>query len=112
MAEPSLIGAYLAELSAELPAPIVAEPADGLEETHLHYLGQGLDPDAAAGAALAEFGEPRVIVAAFARASPAPRAARRLLTTGPVVGACWATALIINRAWRASPSPPAPCALP
>ncbi|MGN6171647.1 MAG: hypothetical protein ACTHPS_01590 [Streptosporangiaceae bacterium] len=99
MAEPSLIGAYLAKLSAQLPAPIVAELADGLEQTHLHYLGQGLGPDAAAKAALAEFGEARVIVAAFTRASPARRAARGLLATGPVVGACWGTALIINRAW-------------
>ena len=104
MAEPCLIGAYLAELSSQLPASIVAELADGLEQTHQHYLGQGLDPDAAARAALAEFGEARVIVAAFTRASPARRAARRLLATGPVVGACWGTALIINRAW-AGPVP-------
>jgi hypothetical protein len=99
MAETSLTGAYLAELSAQLPSSIVAELADGLEQTHLHYLGQGLDPDAAARAALAEFGEARVIVAAFTRASPGRRAARRLLATGPMVGACWGMALIINRAW-------------
>ena len=99
MAEPGLIGDYLADLSAQLPAPIVAELADGLEQTHQHYLDQGLGPDAAAGAALAEFGEPQVVVAAFTRASPARRAARRLLATGPVVGACWGAALISNRAW-------------
>jgi hypothetical protein len=99
MAEPSLIGDCLAELSAQLPAPIVAELADGLDQTWQRYLSQGLGPDAAARAALAEFGEPHVIVAAFTRASPARRAARRLLATGPVVGACWGTALIINRAW-------------
>jgi hypothetical protein len=99
MSEPGLIGAYLAELSAQLPAPIVAELADGLDQTHQHYLDQGLGPDAAAVAALAEFGEPQVVVAAFTHASPARRAARRLLATGPVVGACWGTALIINRAW-------------
>jgi len=99
MAEPSLIDGYLAELSAQLPSSIVAELADGLEQTHLHYLGEGLDPDAAARAALAEFGEARVIVAAFTHASPARRAARRLLATGPIVGACWGAALIINRAW-------------
>jgi hypothetical protein len=99
MAEPSLTGDYLAELSACLPASIVAELADGLEQTRRHYLGQGLAADAAAKAALAEFGEPAVIVAAFTRASPARRGARRLLASGPVVGACWGTALIINRAW-------------
>jgi hypothetical protein len=99
MAEPRLIGDYLAELSAQLPAPIVAELADGLDQTRQRYVGQGLGPDAAARAAVAEFGEPRVIVAAFTRASPARRGARRLLATGPLVGACWGTALIINRAW-------------
>jgi hypothetical protein len=99
MAEPSLIGSYLAELSAQLPSPIVAELADGLDQTHQHYLEQGLDPGAAAAAALAEFGEPHIIVAAYTDASPARRGARKLLAAGPVVGACWATALIINRAW-------------
>jgi hypothetical protein len=99
MAEPSLIGSYLAELSAELPGHIVTELADGLDQTCQHYLDQGLGQENAARAALAEFGEPGAIVAAFSRASPARRAARRLLATGPVVGACWATALIANRAW-------------
>ena len=99
MAEPSLTGDYLEELSARLPASIVAELADGLEQTHRHYLGQGLGADAAARAALAEFGEPEVVVAAYTRASPARRGARRLLVSGPAVGACWGAALIINRAW-------------
>jgi hypothetical protein len=99
MAQPSLIRGYLAELSAHLPAPIVVELADGLDQTHRRFLGEGLDPGAAAAAAVAEFGEPRVIVAAFTRASPACCGARRLLVAGPVVGACWATALTINRAW-------------
>ena len=99
MAEPGLIGAYLAALSAQLPAPIVAELADGLEETHRHYLEQGLGPDAAAGAAVAEFGEPQVVVAAFTGASPARHAARKLLAAGPMVGACWGAALVSNRAW-------------
>jgi hypothetical protein len=31
--------------------------------------------------------------------NPARRAARRLLGIGPVVGACWAAALITDRAW-------------
>ena len=99
MPGPSLIADYLTALSAQLPTPIVEELADGLDETRQHYLDQGLDPDAAASAALAEFGEPHVIVAAFTRLSPARRAARRLLAAGPVVGACWATALIAGRAW-------------
>ena len=99
MAQSRLIGDYLAELSAQLPAAIVAELADGLDQTHQRYLGQGLSRDAAAIAALAEFGEPHVIIAAFTCSSPARGAARRLLATGPVIGACWGTALILNRAW-------------
>jgi hypothetical protein len=99
MPEPSLIGDYLTALSGQLPAPIVEELADGLDHTLQHYLDQGLDAEAAACAALAEFGEPHVIVAAFTRLSPARRTARRLLATGPIVGACWTTALITSRAW-------------
>ena len=89
-----LIGDYLTDLSAQLPAPIVAELADGLDQTHQRHLGQGLSTDAAATAAVAEFGEPHVLIAAFTFASPARGAARRLLATGPLVGACWGTALI------------------
>ena len=99
MPGPGLISDYLAALSAQLPAPIVEELADGLGQTRQHYLNQGLDPDAATGAALTEFGPPQVIVAAFTRVSPARRTARRLLATGPVVGACWAAALLASRAW-------------
>ena len=99
MSQASLITDYLSVLSAQLPAPLVEELADGLDETHQHYLTQGLTPDAAASAAVAEFGEPQVIVAAFTRLSPARHAARRLLAAGPVVGGCWAAALITGRAW-------------
>jgi hypothetical protein len=99
MPGPSLITGYLTELSRQLPAPIVEELADGLDQTHQHYLNQGLDPDAAARAALAEFGEAQIITAAYTRHGPARRAARRLLAAGPIAGACWATALITSRAW-------------
>ncbi|MBO0776698.1 MAG: hypothetical protein J2P34_10310 [Actinobacteria bacterium] len=99
MDQPGLIGGYLAELSASLPAPIVDELADGLDQTYQRYRGEGLGRRDAARAALAEFGEPRVIVAAFTRASPARKAARRLLAAGPAVGACWAAALLTSRAW-------------
>ena len=99
MPGPGLISDYLTALYAQLPAPVVEELADGLGQTRQHYLNQGLDPDAATGAALTEFGPPQVIVAAFTRVSPARRTARRLLATGPVVGACWAAALLTSRAW-------------
>lgn len=99
MPGPGVISDYLAALSAQLPAPIVTELADGLEQTYRHHLSQGRDPGAAAEAAIAEFGSPQVVVAAFTQASPARRAARWLLATGPLAGLCWATVLIVNRAW-------------
>lgn len=99
MSEPRLIRDYLAVLAAQLPAPIVEELAGGLAETYRSYLRQGLVPDLAAESAVAEFGDPHVIVSAFARVNPARRGARRLLLTGPVVGGCWATVLITSRAW-------------
>jgi hypothetical protein len=99
MPGPRLIDGYFAELSAELPGRIVAELADGLDETYRRCLRQGLDPEAAARAAVAEFGEPRVIVAAFTDASRSRRTARRLLAAGPLVGICWAVVLISARAW-------------
>jgi len=99
MFEHRLIRGYLAELAAQLPTPIVTELADGLDQTCQRQLRDGLDPDAAAKAALAEFGEPQAIMAAFTCASPSRRTARALLATGPVAGACWATVLISNHAW-------------
>lgn len=100
MPESRLISGYLADLAAELPGQIVEELADGLDETYRHHRSCGLGPGDAARAAVAEFGDPQVIVAGFTRASPARRAARALLFTGPGVGACWGSALIAARAWR------------
>jgi hypothetical protein len=99
MPQANLTTDYLTALSAQLPATVVEELADGLGQTQERYLSEGLTPDAAADAAMAEFGEPQVIVAAFTRLSPARHAARRLLAAGPVVGGCWAAALITGRAW-------------
>jgi hypothetical protein len=99
MPGPGLIEDYRAAVSGQLPASIVDELADGLAETYDSYLDQGLSPDAAARAAVAEFGEPALVIASFTRASPARRIARRLLMTGPVVGACWGAVLVAGRAW-------------
>jgi len=99
MSGPGLIEDYRAAVAAQLPAAVADELADGLAETYDSYLRKGLGPVAAGRAAVAEFGEPAVVVAAFTRASPARRAARRLLMTGPVVGACWGAVLIAGRAW-------------
>jgi hypothetical protein len=90
---------YLAVLAAQLPPPVVEELADGLDQTRQRYLTDGLRAGAAADAAVAEFGDPEVILAAFTRQSPARRAARRMLAVGPVVGGSWMLALIAGRAW-------------
>jgi hypothetical protein len=97
--EPRLIHGYLEALAAQLPASIVDELADGLAETHRSYLGRGLSCDAAAEAAVEEFGSAEEILAGFARVNPARRAARRLLGLGPVVGLCWVAALMTSRVW-------------
>ena len=97
--EPGLIRGYLEVLATQLPGPIVEELSDGLTETHRSYLARGLSPDAAAEAAVAEFGSAEEILAGFARVNPARRAARRLLGFGPVVGACWVAALVTSRVW-------------
>ena len=111
MPEPHLIRDYVATLSEQLPGSVAEELADGLTETYESYLRQGLAPDRAAESAVAEFGEPHMILAGFARVNPARRIARRLLWIGPAVGACWAVALITSRAW-AWPVPPVARILP
>jgi hypothetical protein len=94
-----LIADYLDALARQLPRPVVEELADGLEETRKRYLRLGLAAEAAARAAVAEFGDPQLIAAEFARGHPARRAARRLLAIGPAVGCCWAAVLVTGRAW-------------
>jgi hypothetical protein len=102
--EPRLIRGYLEVLATQLPGPVVEELADGLTETHRSYLARGLSADAAADAAVEEFGSAEEILAGFARVNPARRAARRLIGLGPVVGACWVAALATSRA-RPEPWP-------
>ena len=97
--EPRLIRGYLEALATQLPGPIVEELADGLTETYRSYRSRGLGADAAADAAVEEFGPAEEILAGFARVNPARRAARRLLGLGPVVGGCWVAALVTSRIW-------------
>ena len=99
MAGPSVIDDYLAELATRLPATIVAEVADGLHETYEFHQRRGLAADDAARAALAEFGDPATVIAAFDAANPAGGLARSLLLTGPAVGGAWATVLLTRQAW-------------
>jgi len=100
MAEHRLIQSYSNVLLAELPARLAEEVAGGLDDANCKYLRQGLSQDDAAQAAIAEFGDARAVVEGFIRSSPARRIARRLIVTGPVVGGCWAVALIAGRAWE------------
>lgn len=99
MAEHHLIDDYRAALVRRLPADAVDELLDGLTETNRHHLSRGLDPERAARAAIAEFGAPEVVLAAFVRESPGRRAARVMLISGPAVGLCWAASLIAGHAW-------------
>jgi hypothetical protein len=99
MAGQTLIEEYLAQLRRQLPGTAVDELADGLLATYEVHLAGGLDPSAAAAAAIDDFGRPDEIVAAFVRESPGRRTALALLMTGPVLAACWAPSLLMTRAW-------------
>jgi hypothetical protein len=99
MAGQSLIDDQLAQLRSQLPEAAVEELADGLLATYEHHLASGLDPAAAAAAAIDEFGHPGEIVAAFVRQSPGRRTALALLITGPLFAACWGPSLYLMRAW-------------
>jgi len=94
-----LIAGYVSGLRRQLPAAVAEEAADGLIETYEQHLARGTGQHEAARAAVAEFGDLAMVVGEFTRQAPGRRAARMLLATGPVVGACWAAALISGRAW-------------
>jgi hypothetical protein len=94
-----LIDTYLGALAKRLPADTVDELADGLIETFQRHLAGGEDRETAAAMAIAEFGEPDVVLTAFVRQAPGRRIARVLLYSGPIVGLCWATTLAVSHAW-------------
>jgi hypothetical protein len=100
MADHDVIHSYLDELAQRLPAGTVEELADGLEETFQHHLRRGLSPADAAHSAIAEFGRPTQITAAFACQSAGRRTAIALLATAPVFAVLWGTTLITTRAWN------------
>lgn len=99
MADHELIAAQLALLSRRLPAPAVEELADGLRESYEAHLAELGDPDAAARAAMAEFGDADTVTAAFVHASPWRHIAVALLLTGPLMGALWGLSLITAQVW-------------
>jgi len=113
-ARPVLDG-YLAELAAELVGPqptraaIVAEIADGLTEATVAHQRRGLAATAAADAAVAEFGDARLVAAGFSAelaAQTGRRAGLGLLATGPLVGLAWlGTALASSPTVNLQPPP-------
>ncbi len=99
---------YLTELSARLRGPrgtrtrVLAEIHDGLTEAIHANLADGMPGDAAARAAIAEFGDPATVARSFA-SELATAAARRtiatFIATGPLVGIWWL--LLLHPApWR------------
>ncbi|MEU7880107.1 hypothetical protein [Microbispora bryophytorum] len=99
MAGHELIERHLRTLADRLPGPVVDELADGLLASYDDQMGRLGDPDAAARAALADFGDADTVTAAFVRASPARHAAFTLLAAGPIVGLSWGAVLITGNTW-------------
>jgi hypothetical protein len=102
---------YLAAVAARLTGPATARVAitdelrDGLLETLERQLARGRSHREATAAAIAEFGDPRTVAAAFApelAAVQARRVALSLLVTGPLVGLAWIAAVAANALppWR------------
>lgn len=102
MAGHELITAHLDALAARLPAPAVEELADGLWETYDRRLAGSGDPEQAARAAIAEFGDADTIIAAFVRDSPWRRTALLLLATAPIMAAAWGTTLLTAHPWASA----------
>ena len=102
---------YLAAVTAQLPGPPSARAAvtdelrDGLMEALETHHARGCSPQEATAAAIAEFGDPHTVAAAFGPelgAVQARRVALGLLVTGPLVGLAWIAAVVVNALppWR------------
>jgi hypothetical protein len=113
---------WLAAVAARLTGPAGARAAireelrDGLLETLERHLSRGSTRPEATAAALAEFGDPDTVAAAFApelAAVQARRVALGLLSTGPLVGLAWIAAASASALppWRGALTGPWP-ALP
>ncbi|GAA0391447.1 hypothetical protein GCM10009530_48420 [Microbispora corallina] len=102
MAGHELIERHLQALAERLPAPMVDELADGLLASYDDQMERLGDPDAAARAAIADFGDADTVTAAFVRASPGRQAAFRLLIAGPIVGLSWGAVLLTGDAWAST----------
>ena len=102
---------YLSAVAAQLPGPpsarvaVTDELRDGLIEALDTHQGHGFSQAEATAAAIAEFGDPDTVAAAFGPelgAVQARRVALGLLVTGPLVGLAWITAVAVNALppWR------------
>ena len=123
------IESYLSQVTAALPGPpraragIVAELRGGLLDATDAHGRAGLTPPAAAQAAVAEFGHPAQVAAAFRpglAATQARHLAATLLVTGPLIGLLWVAAARASHIgvhdappWQWASTPPAaPIAFP
>ena len=111
-----VVGAYLAELadrlggSSPVRGAVLAELEDGLwAAVTAAQEAQSMSPEAAARAAVAEFGPARTVAASFGpelAAATGRRVGLGLLATGPLVGSSWL--LVAAASWRwAGREPPA-----
>ncbi len=102
---------YLAAVTAQLRGPpsarvvITDELCDGLLEALDTHRARGCSQAEATSAAIAEFGDPDTVAAAFGPelgAVQARRVALGLLATGPLVGLAWIAAVVVNALppWR------------
>jgi hypothetical protein len=102
---------YLAAVTTQLPGPpsvraaVTDELRDGLLEALETHQARGCSQAEATAAAIAEFGDPDTISAAFGPelgAVQARRVAVGLLVTGPLVGLTWIAAMEVNALppWR------------
>jgi len=119
---PSVEG-WLTDLAGRLAGPrrvrdaVVAELEDGLLEAVEARTAAGLAEPAARAAALAEFGDPATVAAAF-RPGLAARQARAtvsgLLRSGPLLGLCWGATLLASGVtpWQRPHAGPLTVALP
>lgn len=99
-----IVDDYLGEIANALVAPqaaraaVMMEIGDGLLETVASYRERGLPEQEAICSAIAEFGEPHRIAAAFQPelcARQVRRSALTLMTSGPVVGIAWLVGVVV-----------------
>lgn len=100
-----VVEAYLAAVERGLTGPrrwrseVIAELRDGLTEAIAAHRTSTKSAAEAAGAAVAEFGPPGIVVAGFAAvgaASLARRIAAALLASGPVAAVAWVAAMAVS----------------